>query len=1007
MTTNSPDADSFPSIPPPAASTDDAKADTALKNRGPARHAVSLWAHALLLATMVAGAIFYCTAPERKVEWLYHLTWWRDVASLRFPDQPARRRLGNHFRGRVLAAHRLSPLWPEFEKAATRRWSASLHERFGATARAWLENERSPGKPKTRDEKRAKPLAVDFARPPQELMISVERADKATTNGGLALRRRGESATAVMLLQFPGSLIHFPATIGKIIALELDGPPPEKVPAGTLFWSTTEAPGISSERAVPLLAEPHPSDSSRHLLVARLHTHPDWVRGGRVGAIRLDIPLPGSGESKEWLVLRGISGGQDTGLPTKPLGGITTPLPAWQRPGWMGNRLATLLAALLLAALAWHAAGQLGCDTEQESVGRRHRPSTGQMFVFLLLWMAFLQVTFLLPAFAIGWVRGVFLLGSGVVICFIYILLFRVFYGKNCAAAPDTGGEEPTVDAIEVECHRIVSPAGRWLGWAGWATLFLVAAAWFILSTIPEPRSPDTLEYHLPPVADAFATGRYRADPVGDGTLYPACRSSASPRGLSILTYWLVEASGSLRTASLGQWPFALLALAVLLAALDRLRIGGVARPAAAACLFLAPNMLAQLTDLYADVAFLGGLCALVLAAERWLTALEKAPATAPRHALVLGIAAGLFFSIKATALSVGGVLLLVTFVWGFAVHRRLRARSPVRIVSTLAAVALPSLALGGIYYIINLIRFRNPIYPIRLSLPGLGELPGYWPTHVNAHILSRSELTPSSALVEVLRENSFDIGIGSFPAGLGAVPALLGLPALTAALVYLLVRRDQWNPVARRWALLALVAYLVLPDRWWPRFGLWILAPCAVALGWWISRSRVWFASVILAVVLAVGAWNVWRTIPYLYGFPSTPTSLLARLPTREFDADCANLWMESPTLARVVREAPGRRVVAFVGLTAITRLAGERGNVIVRQLPNDSAERWLTAFRDEGITHVYVQLTRASDPPEVRWMKEHPERFERLARWVAGGRQNSIRGERVLVEEIWRCRE
>lgn len=941
-------------------------------------------------------------APSRKAEWRYHLGWWGEIARLGDADSAARRRLGNHFRGLVLAAHRLSPLWPEFETAATRHWNPSLRERFAAPAHSWLENEFASGQYESPDGPTTTALNIEFARPPRDMLIRVERAENYTSAGGLVLRRSG-GGVATLYLQFPDSLSFSPASIGEMILLEVDGAPRGPVSGGMVFWSTTEAPGIRGDRAAPFIVENAPENSPRHFLAARLHSHPDWVRGGRVALLRLDIVLPGGGESGDAVIVRRISGGRDAGLPTHPLGGITTPLPAWQRPGWMGNRLATLLAALLLAALAWHAAGRFRGDVKHECAGHRHRPSAGRMFVFLLLWTAFLQVTFLLPALTVGWVRGIFLLAGAVLIGIIYIISHLIFRWVGCLAGSETG-RDYMPDGEEAERGPASS---HWPGRLGWAAIFLVAAGWFVLSAALAPRSPDTLEYHLPPVADAFATGRYRADPVGDGTLYPACRSSASPRGLSILTYWLVEASGSLRTASLGQWPFALLALAALLAALDRLRIGGVARPAAAACLFLAPNMLAQLTDLYADVAFLGGLCALVLAAERWLTALEKAPATAPRHALVLGIAAGLFFSIKATALSVGGALLLLTFAWGFATYRRRDSHSPVRILPNLAAVAIPSLALGGIYYIINLIRFHNPIYPIRLSVPGLGELPGFWPTSVNAFNLTRAGLTPATALLDALRENALDMGIGSFPAGLGAVPALLGFPALAAALVYLLVRRDQWNPEARRWAILAIVAYLMLPDRWWPRFGLWILVPCAVAVGWWISRSRPWLAAVMLTVILTVAAWNVARTIPYLFGFPSTPTSLLARLPVRDFDTDLPDLWMESPTLARVVRDAPGRRVVAFVGLAGPARLSGERGNVVARQLPNDSLERWLAELRNEGITHVYVQFTRASDPPEVAWMKQRPEHFERLARWVAGGRQNPIRGERVLVEEIWRCRE
>jgi hypothetical protein len=347
----------------------------------------------------------------------------------------------------------------------------------------------------------------------------------------------------------------------------------------------------------------------------------------------------------------------------------------------------------------------------------------------------------------------------------------------------------------------------------------------------------DALGYHLPYVNFALIARGFGGVP--DDMPYV----STYPHNVETLTVALRAMLPDDRLVDLVQIPCALLGGLATAGIARRVGAPRSAAVGAGAAWLVVPAVFLQMPTDYVDiasVAFLLTAIYFILSAAR---ARESSALSTRRKALLLGgLSLGIYLGTKPNAplsASVVAVLLVVVGVrsrdWGA------------------LAVALALVAVGGETFVVNALRYGNPVWPVRVQI-GPIFLPG---RESMQHLLESGALAPhlhGSLASRVVRSWTsltsppvFDMRIG----GLGP----LVLAAMPAALVTLIRRRDGLAGGA-------LLATVIAPDpsvaRYvlaFPAVLLALAAPRAAALP---RRLRPWFGLLAggLAVAQIAYAW-------------------------------------------------------------------------------------------------------------------------------------------------------
>jgi hypothetical protein len=346
------------------------------------------------------------------------------------------------------------------------------------------------------------------------------------------------------------------------------------------------------------------------------------------------------------------------------------------------------------------------------------------------------------------------------------------------------------------------------------------------------------------------------------------------------------------------------------------------------------------------------------------LTEPTGSPAIAPgsrarvRKALVLGgLALGLYVGTKPNA-PVSAAVVAVLLLWV-----GIRAREGGAVV-----VALLLVAAGGETFVVNTIRYGNPVWPVDVRI---GPLVLHGNTSMQ-HLLDSGAAAPhlhGSMLSRIARSWTavtsppvFDMRIGGFgPLVLAAAPA---------ALVTLVRRKD---PIA--WG--ALVATVVAPDpsvaRYvmsFPALLLAFAAPCAGALP---GALRPWIGAVAGLVGLAQIAY-AW---PGLTG-EGPPLWAYAHMTEAQRDEAVGANGPPTPFVAVRRRVAAGE-TFAFDQSLDLPYLAWE-SDLRYRAvwIPDSvSSSRSFDRFLESENVRV---VATAEDSPMGEWLRQKPERFLKL---------------------------
>lgn len=379
-----------------------------------------------------------------------------------------------------------------------------------------------------------------------------------------------------------------------------------------------------------------------------------------------------------------------------------------------------------------------------------------------------------------------------------------------------------------------------------------------LVAVVLPPAGYDALAYHL-----VFVGDWVRRATIGGSDLQQAGCCGWYPVNAELTYAWLAVFPHSDRFVSAAQVGY--LAVGALATAAIARAVGAPDRWAAVAgSLFaLTPAALGQANLAYTDVA----LAAAVLVTAVFMLRLLRADAGAV-DVVRFGLAAGFTLGVKGTAVAYVAAACLVAAA-GVALRARRGTRPRGSLVRAGAVVAL-FLVLGSGWYLRSWAQTGNPFWPYRIAVAERVVFEGIWnPIAVNA---TPEPLEPWPAVLRPARSWVSDLDVPARMSteperpdarlgGLGPAWLLLGLPAVAAALVLTLRRRD------RRFAAFALAVGLpslaAVPDPWWSRFTIALAAVGFVALARVLAELPRSAARAVVAIALVLAAVGVLTTRP------------------------------------------------------------------------------------------------------------------------------------------------
>jgi hypothetical protein len=354
------------------------------------------------------------------------------------------------------------------------------------------------------------------------------------------------------------------------------------------------------------------------------------------------------------------------------------------------------------------------------------------------------------------------------------------------------------------------------------AGLSMVRSATIEAVVLP-PFAYDSLTYHLTAVAAWVQSGKIGVNP------YAAC-CARYPSNAELLFAWPTVLLGRDSLADVVQIVAAVLGA---LAVAGLARLAGVSAPGsltAAALFVLTPIVLTQANTDYNDVV----IAALFLTALYFAAKLALTPTghVLP-FALLAGFAAGLALGSKTNGLVLGAAV-AVPLVVQLKIRRR-------PVWPTAGVLLSAAILAGGWWYARNWVDVGNPFAPFQVRALGVTVFKGPARLHEYLTIPPGGSRNP---LVEVARSWFEDVtwwsrSLYSYEertGGLGPLWSWLGWAALAIVAASWLRRRSD---LAVSVLLPAVLAFALLPYRWWSRFTIYLPALGAVAIVLVLERLR------------------------------------------------------------------------------------------------------------------------------------------------------------------------
>lgn len=577
----------------------------------------------------------------------------------------------------------------------------------------------------------------------------------------------------------------------------------------------------------------------------------------------------------------------------------------------------------------------------------------------------------------IGWSTGRINTSTVVIATVVALACAAAAVWRDCASVPIIS--------------RIANPFAGWK-WHEMLLCGLVCATLLLLLAIGSQlpiRIWDAAGYHaLNPMRWA-ETHRFLLDSYGDPALdaLPVC-GEVYPNAKAVLPFLILDITNFERGTAIAQWPFLVVALCATYAVARRMQLGRSPAFAAAFFVLLAPEVIMQSVESYADIVFLAGEVAAL-----WSIVLVWQDGARWKHLALASLAFAVLTSAKPTGLLTGGALgvaLLIAILWG-SERPAFRCRVA-RAVTAVVLITAVSLAIAGPWYLHGLLRYHNPVYPVRVAVGNRTIFPGPYESTINTFWSQKYGEAKGVSLWWKMMNESVPVNLAAWVGGLGAHATMLGLPASAAFIVFALAtrRRGLYAPVLLACALmLGTTATLTLT-----RLVLFELVFMGIALGWVLSFSwRPGAALIGICYVLVLG-YDVVRSGPSIlyrirpaYYVGSTLFTGQARaieVDTFPDEYTALDFWREELS-------GPGKVLALPQSFYVWYARPLNRGASVVRVRNFEmtgNIEMWLADLRKAGATHVYVP----QNSPAYRLALNAPAKLKPVFERMDSGAETSM---------------
>jgi hypothetical protein len=503
-------------------------------------------------------------------------------------------------------------------------------------------------------------------------------------------------------------------------------------------------------------------------------------------------------------------------------------------------------------------------------------------------------------------------------------------------------------------------------------TVFVILIVYIVfLGYLFPPYTWDGLWYHLPIVGRIIQSGaiqEYPAPFMIDQFM------NIFPKNIELFFIWQIIFLKSDLIVDLSQLLFALAGILTVYSIAVKIGVDRRYAIYSGLLFFFTPIIILQSKAAYVDVA----VSVLFLIAINFLVHRRDVKTTTP-STLLAGVTAGLLLGSKGS-----GPLFLITMSTVILLRELLRYLNPFklfhgrvvdrrelkgRLGGYLLYFLIPSILIGGYWYIKNWVFYGNPVYPMEISLMNVIIFKGLYGGIIDPAPDVILRLSPLERLIYVWLERVRYYLYDSRFSGFGPIWFVLSLPSMTFCLIRSM-RRGRFGFLFI--AMVLIVTFILYPRNWNTRYVIFIIGLGALSIGMVLEyfSDRMILKIITLSLVLYTALTSNSPAI--------TPEKIgeFVHLPPSKRDIvehDPFNIHLQARQeygYWRWIREnvsGGDTLVYTFEPLFLAPLWNGSYTNRVV-YVKAGSYDEWLKRLEDEGATHILVRRRSIED----RWIRD-----------------------------------
>ncbi len=525
--------------------------------------------------------------------------------------------------------------------------------------------------------------------------------------------------------------------------------------------------------------------------------------------------------------------------------------------------------------------------------------------------------------------------------------------------------------------------------------LTLILLILIILGLKIGPRYSDAVEYHLVEPVRWVQARSIDWGGMGRHTWPPLSRVHGFPNTSGIIAFYNMVFTGNLYAGALAQVSFALMGLVALYALSREL---GLKRRYAIMVLYFAvfiPEFLLQFSEAYADLAMSSCLITallfllLFIKTGRWC------------WMVLFCIVAGIIGGVKTTGIIFSFVLFFIVMV--YFVKTKVSRK---RILTFIAIFGALWLLLTGPWYIHNIVKYSNPLYPLEVRILGKEIFSGPHPSKYIYGFMERKTNNYLEAVWITYREDEGGISLAQMFSGLGSGFFILGIPAL--AIAFLRSLRKKEKMFATTW-LFFFIIYLLQPVKWYARFTLYFAFFSGICFLSIMQDARRLERAILIFLLCVCLSYNGVKSLTAISSNFLPPDFWYFSLQTGDFSPQQLHKYPCDNTVRQYIREhfaSRNKTVFYFPNVGAISLMPQDMKLRLITFATEDK-DQWFSKMLKQNVDYVHTLRPRnfRHFAREMRWLKENPGIFVPVLTTVSPGlHRGRYYGERLAVECLYR---